>query len=64
MALAWCLRHPQVTSVLIGASSTFQIEQNVEALDNLKFSAEELREIDKFAVEGDINLWAASSDAG
>lgn len=61
MALAWNLRQPQVTSVLVGASSIQQIEQNVAALENLHFSAEELAEIDKYAVEGDINLWAASS---
>ena len=64
MALAWNLRHPQVTSVLVGTSSIHQIEQNVEALKNLDFSPEELKEIDKFALEGDINLWAVSSEAG
>lgn len=64
MALAWNLRQPQVTSVLIGASSTEQIEENVQALQNIQFSAEELKQIDKHAVEGGINLWAKSSDAG
>ena len=64
MALAWNLKQPQVTSVLIGTSSVQQIEQNVGALNNLDFSDEELKEIDKYALEGDINLWATSSDAG
>lgn len=64
MALAWNLNKPQVTSVLIGASSVKQIEQNVGALKNLEFSSEELKEIDKFALEGAINLWAKSSNAG
>jgi len=64
MALAWCLRHERVTSVLIGASSPEQIEENVGALKNVSFSDEELRQIDKFAVEGGINLWAQSSNAG
>ena len=64
MAIAWNLRHLRVTSVLVGTSSIHQIEQNVEALKNLDFSSEELKEIDKFALEGDINLWAASSEAG
>ncbi len=64
MAIAWSLRHPQVTSVLVGTSSIRQIEENVEALRNLDFSSEELIEIDKFALEGNINLWAASSEAG
>jgi len=64
MALAWNLNKPQVTSVLIGSSSVKQIEQNVDALKNLDFSESELKEIDEFALEGDINLWATSSDAG
>ncbi len=64
MALAWNLNKPQVTSVLIGSSSVKQIEQNVDALKNLDFSESELKEIDKFALEGDINLWSTSSDAG
>lgn len=62
MALAWNLNHPQVTSVLIGASSAGQIEENVDTLKNLSFSSDELREIDKYAKEGNINLWAASSN--
>ena len=46
MAIAWILRQPQVTSVLIGASSTNQLKENVKALDNLDFSNEELKVID------------------
>jgi L-glyceraldehyde 3-phosphate reductase len=46
MALAWNLRHPGMTSVLAGASRVSQIEDNVGALDNLEFSAEELVQID------------------
>lgn len=57
MALAWVLRDPRVTSALIGASSPKQIVENVKALDNLSFSADELKEIDKYAVEGGVNLW-------
>jgi len=64
MALAWNLRLPQVASVLVGASSPHQIEENVAALDKLEFSQEELAEIDQYAVEGGINLWADSSEAG
>ena len=45
-ALAWVLRHPQMTSVLIGASSIAQIEENIKACDNLQFSTEELKTID------------------
>lgn len=61
MALAWVLRRPEVTSVLIGASRPEQIEENVGILDNLTFSEQELQEIDKHAEEGGINLWAESS---
>ncbi|MFW5693933.1 MAG: L-glyceraldehyde 3-phosphate reductase [Alkalispirochaeta sp.] len=61
MALAWVLRRPEITSVLIGASSVKQIEENVATLETLQFSDEELSEIDRFAVDSDINLWAQSS---
>ena len=62
LALAWTLRDPRVTSTLIGASSVAQLEDNVGALDRLGFSPEELAEIDRYATDGDINLWASSSD--
>ena len=61
MALAWTLRDPRVTSALIGASHPEQIIENVGALKNLSFSSEELAEIDRFAVEGGINLWEKPS---
>lgn len=64
MALAWVLRRREVTSVLIGASSSEQIIENVGALGNTTFSPDELKEIDKYAQDGDINLWAKSSDDG
>ena len=63
MAVAWVLRDPRVTSALVGASSVGQLEDSLGALQNLDFSAEELAEIDRHAVESGINLWAASSDA-
>lgn len=63
MALAWCLRDPRVTSVLFGASSVAQLEENLAALNNLHFSAEELQEIDRYAREGGLDLWATSSHA-
>jgi L-glyceraldehyde 3-phosphate reductase len=61
MAVAWTLRDPRVTSALIGASSVEQLEANVAALDNLQFTDEELAEIDRYATESEINIWAASS---
>jgi L-glyceraldehyde 3-phosphate reductase len=62
LALAWTLRDPRVTSALIGASSVEQLEANVAALDNLDLSSEELEEIDRYATEADINLWAHQSE--
>jgi L-glyceraldehyde 3-phosphate reductase len=62
MALAWALRDPRVTSAVIGASSVEQLEQNVGALDNLAFAAYEFAEIDQFATEGGLNIWARSSE--
>jgi L-glyceraldehyde 3-phosphate reductase len=64
MALAWVLRDERVVSVLIGASSPEQVVENVNALNNLDFSGEELAYIDQYAKEGGINLWAQSSDHG
>lgn len=57
MAIAWALRDPRVTSVLLGASSVDQLDQNLDALHHLDFSSDELTEIDQYAVEGDIDLW-------
>jgi L-glyceraldehyde 3-phosphate reductase len=61
MAIAWALRDPRVTSALVGASSVEQLEANVGALDRLDFTEDELTEIDRYATESGINLWAASS---
>jgi L-glyceraldehyde 3-phosphate reductase len=62
MAIAWTLRDPRMTSTLVGASSVAQLEENVAALDRLDFSAEELAEIDRYATESGINLWATSGE--
>jgi L-glyceraldehyde 3-phosphate reductase len=61
LALAWTLRDDRVTSTLVGASSVEQLEANVATLEKLDFSEDELTEIDRYATEADINLWAASS---
>jgi L-glyceraldehyde 3-phosphate reductase len=63
MALAWALRDPRVTTVLIGASSVAQLEQNVGALGNLAFDDDELRAIDEHAVDSGIDLWEAPRTA-
>jgi L-glyceraldehyde 3-phosphate reductase len=57
MALAWTLRDPRMTSTLIGVSSLEQLEDSLDALDNLDFSDEELAEIDSYATESGINIW-------
>lgn len=62
MALAWVLRDGGITTALIGASKVSQITDCVGAIDNLEFSKEELAEIDVYANEEDINLWARSSN--
>jgi L-glyceraldehyde 3-phosphate reductase len=61
LALSWALRDPRVTSVLIGASSVAQLDDNLAAADNLAFDDAELTAIDEFAIESGINLWESSS---
>jgi L-glyceraldehyde 3-phosphate reductase len=61
MAIAWSLRDPRVTSALIGASSVAQLEQNVAALDHLEFTNVEFAAIDRYAVEGGIDLWRTAA---
>ncbi len=63
LALSWGLRDSRVTSVLVGASSVGQLEDNLAAVGNLTFSADELTAIDQFAVESGIDLWKRSSTA-
>ncbi|MGK0735430.1 aldo/keto reductase [Yokenella regensburgei] len=62
MALSWLLKDNRVTSVLIGASRPEQLEENVQALNNLQFTPEELAQIDRHVADGELNLWQASSD--
>ncbi|EIV0760747.1 L-glyceraldehyde 3-phosphate reductase [Escherichia coli] len=62
MALSWLLKDDRVTSVLIGASRAEQLEENVQALNNLTFSTDELAQIDQHIADGELNLWQASSD--
>ncbi len=60
MALAWVLKDRRITSVLIGASSPAQIEDGVRALSSSPFSAEELAEIDRYAIDAGVDLWTRS----
>ncbi|MEV4064745.1 aldo/keto reductase [Nonomuraea dietziae] len=54
MSLAWALRDPRVTSVLVGASSAAQLESNVAAVDRLDFTEDELATLDRAAKEADV----------
>lgn len=63
MAIAWALRRPEVTSALIGASSVEQLDDSLGALDNLSFTDEELRTIDRYAVDRNINQWQVATDS-
>ncbi|MBA3289210.1 MAG: aldo/keto reductase, partial [Acidimicrobiia bacterium] len=63
LALAWALRDQRMTSLVIGASSVAQLEDNVAALDRLELTAEELAEIDLHATDADVNLWSRSSSS-
>jgi L-glyceraldehyde 3-phosphate reductase len=61
MAIAWVLRDPRVTTALIGARTVEQLDNSLDALANTAFTAEELAEIDTYAVDSGIDLWNASS---
>jgi L-glyceraldehyde 3-phosphate reductase len=63
MAIAWTLRDERVTSALVGASSVNQLEQNIAALDKLQFDPDELEAIERYAVDGALNIWAPSSES-
>ncbi len=63
LALAWALRDPRMTSLVIGASSVAQLDDNVAALDHLDVTAAELAEIDGHATDADVNIWSRSSSA-
>ena len=62
LALAWALRHLSVSSVLIGASSVEQLDDNLAATGTTAFDSGELQEIDRYAIDLGINLWHRSSE--
>ena len=61
MAIAWVLRDLRVTSALIGARTVQQLDDSLDAVKTLAFSADELAEIDTHATEGAVDLWKISS---
>ena len=64
LALQWAIRDPRVTSAVIGASSVEQLDTNLDALDFPDLTEEEIAEIDRYADESGVNLWAKSSGSG
>jgi L-glyceraldehyde 3-phosphate reductase len=62
LAIAWVLRDERVTSALVGASSVEQLEDSLAALERLDLTEDELAEIDRYATESELNLWARSSE--
>jgi L-glyceraldehyde 3-phosphate reductase len=64
MAIAWVLRKPAVTSALVGASRWAQVEECLGALKGLQFTPAELKRIDEYAIDGELNIWAQSSESG
>ena len=61
MAIAWTLRDPRVTSSLIGARTVEQLDNSLDAVKHLDFTAEELSEIDRYATDGGTDLWKSSA---
>jgi L-glyceraldehyde 3-phosphate reductase len=64
LAVSWVVRDDRVTSALVGASSVEQLESTLRSVDGPPFTDDELAEIDRYAVDSGIDLWAASRSAG
>ena len=64
MAIAWALRDARVTSALIGARNVEQLDNSLDAVKQLTFSADELKRIDEFSGDGHVDLWRESSSIG
>jgi L-glyceraldehyde 3-phosphate reductase len=62
MAIAWVLRDKRVTSALIGARNVEQLDNSLDALNQLQFMDEELKEIDRYAQDGSIDLWKGARE--
>lgn len=62
MAIAWVLRHKQITSALIGARNVEQLDNSLDAVKNLQFTDAELNEIDRYAQEGTVDLWSSARE--
>lgn len=62
MAIAWILRDQRVTSALIGARNVEQLDDSLDAIKNLQFSEAELKGIDRYAEDGEIDLWKGARE--
>jgi len=62
MAIAWVLRNKRITSALIGARNVEQLDNSLDALKHLQFTDAELKEIDRYAQEGSIDLWKGARE--
>ena len=62
LAISWVLRHKNMTSALIGARTVKQLDECLDSQKNMTFSSKEIKEINKYAKEENINLWARSSN--
>jgi L-glyceraldehyde 3-phosphate reductase len=62
MAIAWALRDPRVTSALIGARTVAQLDNSLDATKRLDFTGDELKRVDQFAREGNIDLWRGARE--
>lgn len=62
MAIAWVLKKGRITSALIGASRPEQVVDCVGAIHNIDFTDAELAEIDRYATDGGVNIWARSAE--
>jgi len=62
MAIAWALRDRRVTSALIGARTVVQLDNSLDAINRLDFTQDELKTIDQFAQEGNVDLWRSARE--
>ena len=62
MAIAWVLRDKRVTSALIGARSVEQLDNSLDAVKNLHFTDAELKQIDSYAEDGEIDIWRGARE--
>ena len=63
LAIQWSIRDPRLSTVIVGARTLRQLDDSLDSLDGTELTANDLDEIDRFAVDGHLDLWEASSQA-